>query len=503
MKTSSITSKNGGWNEHKPQSIDSKSIESKSTESKSKSAKTRSGSKTTSTKMDPEINLFKNSQEISKKTSSKTGAVKTGSSTMEHVDKMVKNTQRALSLINPVDWSGKAKLAMEAGRVIADSAKEYRKEEGGVIAGARSFAKDTVSIFKELVDDDKKAGTSGPAKTKATKEDDALNKIWGVISKSKSVEAAIDGVGDLGRKRILTEFKETAVDKIRDWLGFGGKSAQKTAGAVAGAADDIASAAAAAGGAAKTAGAAGAAAAEAGSLLSKLPGLASKALGAFGAAYSAYSLWKNFGKISLSDGAMNGAAVGAFAGSFFGPVGITVGGIAGGLIGGALSFFKGGKNKDQVARDSMREGLQTMGVLDDKFGLGLADGSRFDMSRDGGATLSSTDGSARKPYEVDLADQRASEVVGWVNPLAHALAGDNEKIKTDLAGYLTNAALSNATTRDEARANVMKFYQDSSVNPAELVTVFDAGVAEGRVSEDTGVAYINGLSELYSQPDVQ
>jgi hypothetical protein len=478
MNTGSIGPKNVGWNDSKPSNVVTKRT----------FGKAENSSKISSTNVDPEIHLFKNSTKATKK--STPSASKSELSTTERVSKMVKNAQRAVDLVNPFGGFGeKAKMAWEAGKIIADSAKEYKKDEGGFVAGAKSFAKDTVSIFKELVEDDKKAGSSSVAKDAKPKEDDTLEKIWRVISKSKSVEDAIDKVGDLGRKKVLDEFKEVAVDQVKDWLGYGKQKAEKAAGAV----DDIAAAAG------KTAGVT----AEAGSLLSKLPGLASKALGAFGAAYSAFSLYKNFGKLTLSDGAMNGAAVGAFAGSFFGPVGITVGGIAGGLIGGALSFFKEGKNKDQVARDSMRDGMRKMGLLDEKFGLALADGSRFDMSKDGGSTLKNIDGSSRRVFEVDLADGKAAEVVGWVNPLASALAGDDEKIKTDLAGYLTNAALSNATTRDEARANVMKFYEDSKINPAELVSVYDAGVTQGKVSEDTGVAYINGLSELYAQPEVR
>ena len=479
MDTGKVTPKSNGWGS------DTAVAAKPSTKAKaSKSSKAESKS------VDSGIDLFKNSKATKKKDSavSKTDE----SSVLTSVTKMARNAKKALDLVNPkTSITGRLKLGYEAVKIVGDSVKEYKKDSGGFVEGAKSFAKDTVSIFKQLVEEDKKADTgSKTGKDAKPKDDDTLEKIWGAISKSKSVTEAIDKVGDMGRKKILDEFKNVAIPTIKEWIGLGEKAVEKVAEKAGGLVDDVAAVAT------KVTGLGS----EAGSLLSKLPGLASKALGAFGAAYSAFSIYKNFGKMSLPDGALNGAAIGAFAGALAGPIGITVGGIAGGLVGGALSFFKNsGKDKDQLARDEMRSGLQKMGMLDEGFGLTLADGSKYDMGKDGKFALSNLDGNQRRAYDVDLADERATQVVGWINPLAEAMAGENEKVKTDLVGYLTNAALSNATTRDEARANVRKFYEESKIDVAELATAVDSGVQQGRVKPDLGEAYLNGLVDLYAE----
>lgn len=186
---------------------------------------------------------------------------------------------------------------------------------------------------------------------------------------------------------------------------------------------------------------------------------AGRVLGAAGAAYSAYGLIKNWGHSSPGAGAMQGACVGAYIGSVVPGLGTLVGGLIGGAVGGLIGCIKTGKHKDQVARDRMRDALQGCGFLDKQWQFKLADGSAYDMGKDGGFKLTNLDGTTRRAYEIDWQNPLAGTVVGMLNPLGQALFPDNEKLRTDLIGYLTNGALSNATDVESARANVAAIVQ--------------------------------------------
>lgn len=200
------------------------------------------------------------------------------------------------------------------------------------------------------------------------------------------------------------------------------------------------------------------------SATSALSGGAGKILGGVGAAYSAYELFSNWGKLPLAASVTHGATAGAYIGSTIFPgVGTAIGAGIGAIVGGISSLFGGGKSADQKARDSMRSVLQERGIIDQNWSIGLANGQRFDIGKDGGATLQNVDGSTRKYYDVDFKNPLAADVVAMLDPLGAAVTGGNRKLQTDLVGYLTNAALSNASTKEEAVANVRAIMQQFGV----------------------------------------
>jgi hypothetical protein len=158
------------------------------------------------------------------------------------------------------------------------------------------------------------------------------------------------------------------------------------------------------------------------------------------AAFGVYDLVKNFGKMTLEHGVTTGAITGASIGSFFG--GPLVGGVIGAAVGGLISLFKNsGKPKEQKERDQMRKALQQAGIIDGKFTIGLADGSRYDIGIDGKAKA---EFGGRKPFEIDQQDQLAVSTFRVFSELALKVTGGQQQLATALAGYLTNASLSNA-----------------------------------------------------------
>lgn len=147
-----------------------------------------------------------------------------------------------------------------------------------------------------------------------------------------------------------------------------------------------------------------------------------------------------------------------------------------------------GKDKDQTYRDNVRKNWQSTGVLDKDFNLTLADGNKFDVGKDGSI----------QNYNVDFNKEGIGDVVAMANPLAAIMSGGSEKLTSDFAGYLTNAALSSG----DAKANIRKVYEDAGI---------DWEIAHGIISEmekqkdkfgnvlskERADAYRNGLDEFF------
>jgi hypothetical protein len=205
-------------------------------------------------------------------------------------------------------------------------------------------------------------------------------------------------------------------------------------------------------------------AAEGASVLAQKGGalsMGSKLLGAAGAAYAGYNIIKDWGRSTPQMGAIQGATVGAYIGSIVPGVGTLIGGAIGAVAGGIMGSIHTGKSKDQRARDAERKVLQQIGILDKNWNIRLADGTGYDLGKDGGFKLQNVDGSKRRAYEVDFSNPLAGDVVALLTPLAQTLCGGDPKLTNQFTGYLTNAALSNATTPEAARANVAAFFENS------------------------------------------
>lgn len=214
---------------------------------------------------------------------------------------------------------------------------------------------------------------------------------------------------------------------------------------------------------------------------------------------STSSLSGGGGSNKTQKAAATGSLIGGVIGSIFPGIGTAVGSFVGGILGSLTTMF-GGKHKDQVARDQMRTGLQQLGLIDQNYQIQLANGSGYDVGKDGGFKLTNMDGTQRRAYETDMSNPITGQVIGWVNPLATLIAGGNEKIRTDLAGYLTNAAMSNATTLEEAQANVLAFYTKLGVTPENAGQVLQQIASSGSVPQDVLPAFAHGLQTLFTPP---
>ena len=235
-----------------------------------------------------------------------------------------------------------------------------------------------------------------------------------------------------------------------------------------------------------------------GSAISKgLGQYGAKALNVLGAVYSGYEFATNFGKMDPVTGAINGATTGAYIGTQICPgIGTVIGGVIGGAVGFFNKSFKTGKSAEQIARDKFRESLQTGGILDKDWNIQLADGTKFDIGKDGKARLINLDGTERRYHEVDFRSPLASEAVGLLSPLLSTITGGETTMKHQMVGYLTNAVTASEGDRDTMIRNVLGVYQQFGV---PLNMVGDAVVKmanEKLIPEATAQVYLNSLYAL-------
>lgn len=145
-----------------------------------------------------------------------------------------------------------------------------------------------------------------------------------------------------------------------------------------------------------------------------------------------------------------------------------------------MKAFGTGKDKDQFGRDQIRKGLKKNGLVDDKYGITLADGSTFNIGLDGKAKLQNMDGQTeRNTYDVDFSNPLAGKAVSLLQPMADQFLGEKatQKAKTDFIGLMSNAALSNAQDEATLQANINSMFQpkpqaqpQKGVMPAQTAT---------------------------------
>jgi hypothetical protein len=242
----------------------------------------------------------------------------------------------------------------------------------------------------------------------------------------------------------------------------------------------------------------------AGKSVGALGGSASGALGAasgwagtVGAVGNLVSLFSAGDNVKPGQAALSGAVNGAYIGTQILPGwGTAIGAVVGGIAGFASSYFGSGKSKDQKARDQVREGLLQAGVIDAKYSLTLANGEKFDIGKDGGAKLKNTDGTERRMYEVDMTNPLTAQAIGFANPLAQLVSGGDKKLATAFAGYFANAAISNASSPEDVRQNMLAIFSKFKASPEQTLGALQQLGNAGKITAKEYAAYANGMSTM-------
>lgn len=142
------------------------------------------------------------------------------------------------------------------------------------------------------------------------------------------------------------------------------------------------------------------------------------------------------------------------------------------------SMMKSGKSGVQKVRDSFRGDLKEAGVVDDKYMVTLADGSKFNVGLDGKTKYQNVgeniDGkTTRNAWDVDWSNPLAKFATDKIEPMIRNIYGADDKkagyMPGQFTGILVNAATSNAKSEADIMANIeamlgkSKFAQEAGV----------------------------------------
>lgn len=155
-----------------------------------------------------------------------------------------------------------------------------------------------------------------------------------------------------------------------------------------------------------------------------------------------------------------------------------------------MKGYLGGKDRDQMNRDAARKAMQQGGFLDDQFNVQLAGGNKFDLGQDG----------SKQIYNTDPNNPAAAETIADVHLLAAMIGGPDQKIKSDVAGMLTNAALSNG----DPVSNVIQMYQNFGItNGDEARSYINEMQKSGVITKEDGDQMQQNVAKMFGMPSAK
>lgn len=163
------------------------------------------------------------------------------------------------------------------------------------------------------------------------------------------------------------------------------------------------------------------------------------------------------------------------------------------------NYFSTGKDKDQQQRDATRAGLQGAGVLDKDYNFTLANGQRWNAGADGSEPI----------YQVQHPERPITgRVIGAAQVIASLMTGHpNQKDTTDLTGILTNMALSNSDSYEQAMENLMHqfsiYAEKYGITPDQSRAMMKEWKDKGLIDQQTFDAYNAAHESLIDGRDWQ
>ncbi len=155
------------------------------------------------------------------------------------------------------------------------------------------------------------------------------------------------------------------------------------------------------------------------------------------------------------------------------------------VVSPVFDVFDTGKPEAQQQRDNVRKGLQKTGIMTENYEFELPNGQLYYAGKDG----------STPEYQVQNPDRPLTgRVIGAAQVMAAIMVGQPGKAAEDLTGQLTNMALSNATTYEDAMNNLMhqftKFVTSSGLTPQAARDEIASWVNEGLIDQQAAEAYL-------------
>lgn len=202
--------------------------------------------------------------------------------------------------------------------------------------------------------------------------------------------------------------------------------------------------------------------------------------------------------------AAGAAATGATIGSAIPVAGTIIGAVIGAAIGVVLGFASSGKGKGQMMRDSWRKAMEQAGIaqkIDGSHHFTLADGSLYNVGRDGNAKLKNLDGTERKTTDLDSGNPLANESIpyGHVFAIATGLDPSNtaHSFFDSAVVQSINAATSNTNTMDGMKANYRAMLQKGNVDPRNLAMRLEVLRASNKITDQEYVMYLGVTNNIF------
>lgn len=207
--------------------------------------------------------------------------------------------------------------------------------------------------------------------------------------------------------------------------------------------------------------------------------------------------------IATASAIASGATLGATLGSAVPIVGTIIGGVVGAGIGALVGMFGSSKSPGQMMRDQWRDSMETQGFAH-KIGkshhVTLANGTEYNIGKDGGAKLPNVDGTERRTYDVDWSNQIAGQSIPMAHLFGIATGLDPSATKSDLwsttVGQSLNAATSNATTLDDVSNNFRAMLSAGNVAPENLAIRIEVLRLTNKITDQEYTVYLDSMNKL-------
>lgn len=161
----------------------------------------------------------------------------------------------------------------------------------------------------------------------------------------------------------------------------------------------------------------------------------------------------------------------------------------------------GGKSTGRKLRDGWRGGLREAGIVDEKYNVTLADGSKYDLGLDDNAVkLTNAEGKERRTYDIDWDNKLAKHSVPDAHLFAIATGLDptsSSKASTfdRVTAQIVNAATSNAKSADGVHANFRSMM--SKFTAPEIGARIETLRLTDKISEQEYGVYLDRINKMY------
>ena len=169
---------------------------------------------------------------------------------------------------------------------------------------------------------------------------------------------------------------------------------------------------------------------------------------------------------------------------------------------GLGKFLTSSKNENQLRRDRVRDQLEETGFLSKNdqgsHQVQLADGSYYDVGRDGQTSFTGKDGKEVKHgYQSDWSNPLTGHAAGTMNPLKSMISAGAGGRDSGFSSQLVNASMFNADSDEGVRKNIRGFYDKMGIDRTTAIDTVNMLAEQGKLSEWEKLAQHNAVNEVF------